>query len=90
MVGNDHWDIFANRETLSRKIGQSCAKIIILWNILLKKGHNIFVYDKDNNYIDSFPSITKAAKAYDISLTTLWRGLQDGRTINNYYFKEEL
>ena len=35
-------------------------------------------------------SITKAAKAYDISLTTLWRGLQDGRMINNYYFKEEL
>ena len=51
---------------------------------------NIFVYDKDNNYIDSFPSIAKAAKAYNISLTTLWRGLQDGHMINNYYFKEEL
>lgn len=51
---------------------------------------NVFVYDKDNNYIDSFPSITKAAKAYNISLTTLWRGLQDGRMINNYYFREEL
>ena len=51
---------------------------------------NVFVYDKDNNYIDSFPSITKAAKAYNISLTTLWRGLQDGRMMNNYYFREEL
>ena len=51
---------------------------------------NVFVYDKDNNYIDSFPSITKAAKDYNISLTTLWRGLQDGRIMNNYYFREEL
>lgn len=55
-----------------------------------KEGHNVCVYDKDNNYIDSFPSITKVAKTYNLSLTTLWRGLQDGRMINNYYFKEEL
>lgn len=55
-----------------------------------EEGHNISVYDKDNKYIESFPSIIKAAKAYDISLTTLWRRVQDGQIINNHYFKEEL
>ena len=55
-----------------------------------KEGHNISVYDKDNKYIESFPSITKAAKAYNINLTTLWRRVQDGQIINNHYFKEEL
>ena len=55
-----------------------------------KEGHNISVYDKDNKYIESFPSITKAAKAYNISLSTLWRRVQNGQIINNYYFKEEL
>lgn len=55
-----------------------------------KEGHNIQVYDKNHNYIESFPSITKAAKAYNIGLTTLWRRVQDGQLINDYYFKEEL
>ena len=55
-----------------------------------EEGHDISVYDKDNKYIESFPSITKAANAYDISLTTLWRRVQDGQIINNHYFKEEL
>ena len=55
-----------------------------------EEGHDISVYDKDNKYIESFPSITKAAKAYNISLTTLWRRVQDGQIINNHYFKEEL
>ena len=55
-----------------------------------EEGHDISVYDKDNKYIESFPSITKAANAYGISLTTLWRRVQDGQIINDHYFKEEL
>jgi len=55
-----------------------------------KEGHDIAVYNKSNQYIENFPSITKAAKAYNISLTTLWRRVQDGQSINGYYFKEIL
>lgn len=54
------------------------------------EGHTILVFDKDDNYIESFPSMTKAAKKYNISLTTLWRRVKDGKLINNHYFKEEL
>ena len=54
------------------------------------EGYSVSVFDKDNNYIESFPSITKAANAYNISLSTLWRRVKDGKLINNYYFKEIL
>lgn len=54
------------------------------------EGCSVSVFDENNNYIESFPSITKAAKAYNISLTTLWRRVKDGKSINSYYFKEEL
>lgn len=55
-----------------------------------KEGHDIKVYDKDYNYVESFPSMTKAAQAYNVSLTTLWRRVQDGKILVNHYFKEEL
>ena len=55
-----------------------------------EEGHNISVYDKDNKYIESLTCIKKTAKAYDISLTTRRRRVQEGQIINNHYFKEEL
>lgn len=54
-----------------------------------KEGHNIDIFDQNGVYIESFPSITKAAIKYNISLTTLWRRVQDKKPINGYYFIEQ-
>ncbi len=54
------------------------------------EGHNVYVFDSNNNFIEEFPSITKAAKKYNISLATLWRRVQDEKIINNHYFKLHL
>lgn len=51
------------------------------------EGHTVGIYDKDFNLLCIFPSITKASKYLDVSLSTLWRRVKDGRIINNCYVK---
>lgn len=50
------------------------------------EGIDIDVFDEKGNYIESFPSISKAARKYNISLTTLWRKAKNKKLINGYYF----
>lgn len=50
------------------------------------EGHTIDVYDLSGNFIKQFPSITKAAKFYNISLTTLWRYVKNNRPIQDKIF----
>ena len=49
------------------------------------EGHNVGVYDIEMNLICKFPSISKASKYLNVSLTTLWRRIKDGKLINNCY-----
>lgn len=54
------------------------------------EGHDISVFDLEYNYVESYPSITKAAKAYNIKLTTLWRYVKSKKPIKKHYFVEQL
>lgn len=54
------------------------------------EGHDVYVFDKNNSLIEKLPSITEAARKYNISNTTMWRRVQDEKIINNHYFKLHL
>lgn len=54
------------------------------------EGYNIYIFDKNNNFIEQLPSIAAAAKKYSIPYITLWRRAQDEKLVNNYYFKLHL
>lgn len=49
------------------------------------EGHAVGVYDAEMHLIHKFPSITKASKYLSVSLTTMWRRVKDGKSINNCY-----
>jgi len=50
------------------------------------EGLDINVYDTNMNFIESFPSVVKAAAKYKIPLSTLRRRINNKREINGYYF----
>lgn len=54
------------------------------------EGNNIYVFDKNNTFIEELPSIAKAARKYNISNTTMWRRAHDEKLVNNHYFKLHL
>lgn len=54
------------------------------------EGHKVYVFDINNTLIEELPSITKAAKKYNISTTTMWRQVHNEKLINNHYFKLHL
>lgn len=51
------------------------------------RGTSVDVFDKNNKYIETIPSANRCSIKYNISSTTLWRRVRDGKMINNYIFK---
>ena len=49
------------------------------------EGHIVGVYDVEMHLIHKFPSITKASKYLNVSLTTLWQRVKNGKSINDCY-----
>ena len=54
------------------------------------EGYDIDVYDNNNLFIETLPSITSFACKYNVSITSAWRRLKDGKIINGFYIKERV
>lgn len=54
------------------------------------EGHTVIVFNENHQIIDELPSITKTAKKYNISLTTLFRRTKDGKMCKGYYFQKDI
>jgi len=54
------------------------------------KGVNVKVYDKSNNLINEFPTITSVAKYFGLSIRTIGYYLDKDKTYNGYIFKSNL
>lgn len=54
------------------------------------EGYSINVFDSKGLLLETFPSIAKFAKKYNISNTTAWRRLNDGKMVQNVYIKRRL
>ena len=54
------------------------------------EGSDVYVFDLKNTFIEKLPSITKAAKKYNLSTTTMFRRVHDEKPVNNHYFKLHL
>lgn len=51
------------------------------------EGFDINIYDKNNIFIETLPSILSFSRKYNIPSTTAWRRLKDGKIVNGYYIK---
>jgi group I intron endonuclease len=54
------------------------------------KGVNVKVYDKSNNLINEFPTITSVAKHFGLSIRTIGYYLDKDKSYNGYVFKSNL
>lgn len=54
------------------------------------KGVNVKVYDKSNNLIYEFPTITSVAKYFGLSIRTIGYYLDKDKSYNGYIFKSNL
>jgi group I intron endonuclease len=54
------------------------------------KGVNVKVYDKSNNLINEFPTITSVAKYFGLSIRTIGYYLDKDKSYNGYIFKSNL
>lgn len=54
------------------------------------KGVNVKVYDKSNNLINEFPTITSVAKYFGLSIRTIGYYLDKDKSYNGYTFKSNL
>jgi group I intron endonuclease len=55
-----------------------------------KKGIKISQYDKSNNLINSFVSITEASRQTNIPRTTIGKSIQMNTLAGNYYWKKQI
>lgn len=49
------------------------------------EGYNVKVFDKNNRYIETLPSITDFGRKYNVPTTTAWRRVKDGKLANGFY-----
>lgn len=49
------------------------------------EGFDVRIYDENNNYIETLPSIMAFSRKYNVNTWTAYRRARDGKLVNGYY-----